>query len=312
MRLIKLLIGTVLIFSTNTMASESLSLLEKKINIAIEKKVLVDLQLAKLQSDIQTSQKDIREKRKILIQRSRALSYLRDIKWGGLFAADNPSSFERNLLILNRLNKHDLLLFKEYRAMLKNLASLRKNLQFRQDELQQVVSQLKEEETKLQEIEEKYKQSVINEKKQSLITDKGHLVLPIHRPVSNLFGAKNDNLNQYAVLVKGILFKSEVGDEVRAVSPGKVIFSDHVPYWGETIIVQHADDYYSVYAGLSRLVKTVDRSVTKNELIAVTGQEQFYFELRHNDQPLNPINWFDQDLKKSKKLFISHEGIRYE
>ena len=278
-------------------AENNLPELEKKINQIVEKKALVDLQLSSLQDSIKLVESDIRSKRKLLVQRARALSFLKDFKWGGLLAADDPNAFERNLIIMNRLNKYDAQLFKEYRNSLKNLFILRKDLKTKKSDLDFVENQLKQQEVKILLAEENINKRNIVDKKESLLLYKGKLSPPIHRPVVQNFGSKRDNSNQYALIVRGLIFSSNTGDHIQAVGPGKVIFSDQVPHWGDAIIVQHPDNYYSVYAGLSKVNKVINEQVQQSDVIAEAGNQSLYFELRHFDQPVNPKKWFTRNME---------------
>lgn len=277
-------------------AENNLHELEKNLNQVVEKKSLIDLQLIKLQDDISRLETDIRNKRKILIQRTRALGFLKDFKWGGLLAAEDPGAFERNLAIMNRLNKYDVQLFKEYRSSLKKLVLIRKDLKSKQVDFDKIVSDFKLQEIELLKTEDLTIQKNLTENKNSLLTAKGRLAIPIHRPVSQSYGSKRDSSNQYALLVRGLIFDSQLGDSISAVGPGKVIFSDHIPHWGDAIIVQHPDNYYSIYAGLNNVKKSVESYVSKNDLIANAGLKSFYFELRHFDEPINPKKWFESKL----------------
>lgn len=290
------------LYSSLSFSIGSLPNLEKKINSVVEKKVLIDLQLVKLQDEIVRLETDIRNQRKILIQRTRALGFLKDFKWGGLLAADDPNMFERNLLIMKRLNQYDVKIFKDYRNSLKKLSYIRKDLKSNKLDLEKTVADLKEQEVLIFQAENQEIQKNILEQKDSLLKSKGALSIPIHRPVSQFYGSMRDGTNQYAMLVRGLIFSSQAGDHVQSVGPGKVIFSDHIPRWGDAIIVQHSDNYYSVYAGLDKLKKNVNELVGQNDLIADAGPQNFYFELRHFDEPINPKKWFKNTLLATKEV----------
>jgi murein hydrolase activator len=103
-------------------------------------------------------------------------------------------------------------------------------------------------------------------------------------------------LNQYIFRSKGLLFKAQPKAAIRSVGPGVIIFSDVIPHWRETLIVQHDDHYYTVYAGLKEGSKKLKDTVEKNEIIGEALSDEFYFELRHFDNPINPTNWFKESL----------------
>ena len=109
------------------------------------------------------------------------------------------------------------------------------------------------------------------------------------------FGGHRDDQNAYAFLIRGLLFATASHEKIRAVGPGKVIFRDPIPYWGETLIVQHDDNYFSVYAGLDTEIKLEDQ-LKMNDVIGSATRNEFYFELRHFENPINPKLWLKEKL----------------
>ena len=276
-------------------AEENNSALEKQINLTFEKKAQVDLELAKADESVHQLEKLIRERRTVLLERARALSYLKDFKWGALFAADDPTSFERNLKILSKLNQYDLALFKDYKSSLRNLAQGRVDLVNFKKELEAVITDLQKQEKSLQEKEQIRTKSLIVENRKSLLLFKGQMPAPTEGQIKWNFGSHRDDQNQFAFLTRGLLFKTTLNESIRAVGPGKVIFRDVIPYWGETLIVQHDDNYYSVYAGVLSQNKISD-VIKMNDIIAGAIGQEFYFELRHFENPINPKNWLKEKL----------------
>ncbi len=270
--------------------------LEKKVNLTLDKKAQIDLELAKTDEDVKQLEVVIRQRRKVLLQRARALSYLKNFKWGGLMSFDNPTTFERNLRILSSLNKFDFNLFKDYKASLRNLAQGRTDLSLFQKELAAVIADLKTQEQQLYEEEKSRTAALAQENKKSLLLFKGKMPTPTEGQLKLSFGSYRDEQNEYAFLIRGLLFETRSGEKVYAVGPGQVIFRDAIPHWGETLIIQHDDNYYSVYAGVQAdLVKLKD-TVQIKDVVARTQGTDFYFELRHFENPVNPKNWLKEKL----------------
>lgn len=293
--MIKFLFLFSFLLSLLTHAEENNSDLEKQINLTFEKKAQVDLELAKADESVHQLEKLIRERRLVLLERARALSYLKDFKWGALFAADDPTAFERNLKILSKLNQYDLSLFKNYKASLRNLAQGRVDLINFKIELETVIADLQKQEKTLQEKEQLRRQSLMVENKKSLLLFKGKMPSPTEGQIKWNFGSHRDDQKQFAFLTRGLLFKTAVNESIHAIGPGKVIFRDVIPYWGETLIVQHDDNYYSVYAGVLSQNKLSD-DIKMNDIIARAEGHEFYFELRHFENPINPKNWLKEKL----------------
>lgn len=94
---------------------------------------------------------------------------------------------------------------------------------------------------------------------------------------------------------KGINIKATGNPNVYASRSGKVVFyNDNFPGFGKTIIIDHGDNFSSVYTRNSAVfVKTGDL-VTKGMVIAKAGRagrdksEYLHFEVRKNNLPQNP------------------------
>ena len=63
------------------------------------------------------------------------------------------------------------------------------------------------------------------------------------------------------------------------------------------IIIDHGENYYTVYAHAEELFKKKGESVETNEVIATVGDTgsligpKLYFEVRHHGKPVNPLQW---------------------
>jgi septal ring factor EnvC (AmiA/AmiB activator) len=125
-------------------------------------------------------------------------------------------------------------------------------------------------------------------------SQKGHLPWPVTGDVKVGFGTwRHPEL--------GTLYESQ-GIEI-AVAPdrpidsvwdGEVIFADRFKGYGNLIIVDHGENYYSLYAQASRLVRKVGDKVKKGDTLAFSGYEGadgVYFEIRHRGDPLDPTAW---------------------
>ena len=115
-----------------------------------------------------------------------------------------------------------------------------------------------------------------------------NLVKPLDASTSLGFGQMRDN-----VVNKGILFNYVANAQVKAVASGKVMYLGDLPGFGKVIIVDHGNNYMSIYSGVISNVK-VGNSVSTGQVIANTGTKDnqplggFYFELRHLGKPINP------------------------
>ncbi len=96
---------------------------------------------------------------------------------------------------------------------------------------------------------------------------------------------------------QGIIIAADTGSPVRAVHPGRVIFSDWLRGSGNLIIVDHGNAYISLYSHNQQLLKQSGDWVNRGEALALsgedggTGEPGVYFEIRRNSNTLNPVDW---------------------
>lgn len=96
---------------------------------------------------------------------------------------------------------------------------------------------------------------------------------------------------------QGVRISAREGTEVRAISHGRIAFSDWLRGFGLLTIIDHGDGYMSLYGGNQSLYKEVGDWVAPGDIIAAVGnsggneKHALYFEIRHNGKPVNPLKW---------------------
>ncbi len=275
--------------------SATLSILEKKINELVEDKARLSVEKTQLESQVGELQAKVKNKKIQILKRLKAVNSLRSFKWGELLFSNNLNALERNLKILKNLNKYDYELFKEFSATLKFLSSGQKNLIETELLIQKNVDALKAQQEEFLKLEAVHLASLNKMKKISLLTSKGYLSRPLEGLLKQEFGSVRDQNNQFYMVNYGELYTATKNAPVKSVGLGTIIFRDELLRWRETVVVQHDDNYYSVYAGLANVKKSVGDRVMKNELIGATKSEVLYFELRHFDSPINPKFWYHKE-----------------
>jgi septal ring factor EnvC (AmiA/AmiB activator) len=125
---------------------------------------------------------------------------------------------------------------------------------------------------------------------------KGRLVLPIQGTITGQFGQTRSKDGK-GPSWKGIFIAADAGQSVMAIGPGRIVFSEWLRGFGEIVIIDHGDQFLSVYGNNSKLLKKPGDSVKAGEPIAETGNSSgnldngLYFELRHQGQPFDPLSW---------------------
>ncbi|PCI23288.1 MAG: peptidase M23 [Piscirickettsiaceae bacterium] len=95
----------------------------------------------------------------------------------------------------------------------------------------------------------------------------------------------------------GVLIAAREGTAIRSISDGRVVYADWLRGYGLLLIIDHGENYLSLYAFNESLYKEVGDWVAEGETVAtvgVSGGQQkagLYFSIRKNGKPVNPIHW---------------------
>ncbi len=123
---------------------------------------------------------------------------------------------------------------------------------------------------------------------------KGKLLWPAKGRIQQKYGSRR---NKRGSTWNGVVLAATEGSEVSAIHHGRVVFSDWLRGFGLLTIIDHGDNYMSLYAFNQSLLKNVGDNVEAGEPIAIVGQSGgqdqpgVYFELRHRSKPINPMYW---------------------
>ena len=127
---------------------------------------------------------------------------------------------------------------------------------------------------------------------------RGKLDYPIEGKVVGGFGMTRHPEFSEDLFRKGIDIEAPLGEEIRTVERGRVVFADQFSGYGRMMIIDHGKRYYTIYAHLSELLKGPGETVRRGEPIALVGDSgslegaRLYFEIRKDGKPLNPLPWF--------------------
>lgn len=94
---------------------------------------------------------------------------------------------------------------------------------------------------------------------------------------------------------RGILISAKDGSPVKSVASGRVVFADWMRGFGNLIIVDHGNNYMSVYGYNQSLSRRVGDTVKSGQTIARAGstggqvEPALYFEIRRGSQPVDPL-----------------------
>ena len=124
---------------------------------------------------------------------------------------------------------------------------------------------------------------------------KGRLIWPSLGEIVGEFGRhKHPRFDTY-VDRKGIEIRVADGDMIRAVADGEIAYADRLKGFGMVVIIDHGEHYLSLYAHAASLRVRPGETVGGGQVIGTTRadgeDDRIYFELRHGEDPLDPVEW---------------------
>ncbi len=119
---------------------------------------------------------------------------------------------------------------------------------------------------------------------------RGKLPWPVRGTVVTGFGTQTDPRYGTRTTSLGIDIKTKPGEPVKAVAAGRVAYADRFMGYGNLIIIDHGDGYYTLYGGLDEMAARVGAEVGEDTPIGTVG-ESLHFEVRKDGRPVDPMIW---------------------
>jgi len=122
---------------------------------------------------------------------------------------------------------------------------------------------------------------------------KGRLPFPVPGKILTRFGKAFDSASGLSIFKKGVEISADRSSDIRAISPGKIVYAGELPNYGRLTIVDHGSHFYSICGGLGSVAKKVGDIVTLGEKIGVSDSSgnPVYFEIRARNIPVDPMQW---------------------
>jgi len=116
--------------------------------------------------------------------------------------------------------------------------------------------------------------------------------------ITSAFGYRSDPFESgSAELHPGIDFRGAKGDPVRVTADGKVAFTGWKGGYGNCIMVQHKNDFQTLYGHLSHIDVRDGQEVKTGDIIGKVGSTgrstgtHLHYEVRKNGRPVNPVKF---------------------
>lgn len=133
--------------------------------------------------------------------------------------------------------------------------------------------------------------------KKSFDRQKGQLLTPVKGEIISNFGTKRKGDYNAFTFQSGIDIKAERGAPVKNVFNGEVIFAQWLKGYGNLMIINHGNNYDTLYAHVEELYKKKGERVDTGEIIGTAGDTGsmkgpcLHFEVRHHGKPVDPLKW---------------------
>jgi len=130
---------------------------------------------------------------------------------------------------------------------------------------------------------------------------KGLLNMPVKGKIISFFGPHKNNEFKTINFQSGIEIKADMGEPIRAVYDGRILYASWFKGYGNMLIIDHKNNYYTVYAHAQDLFASKGDTVGMGEVVATVGDSgsmigpSLHFEVRYHGKPLDPLEW----IKKS-------------
>lgn len=122
---------------------------------------------------------------------------------------------------------------------------------------------------------------------------RGRLIQPINARLLAGFGHRGLKGEKS----RGHWYNAAPNQSIQAPASGRVAFAEWMSGYGLMLILDHGDDYMSIYAHQDALMVELGDWVEPGQVIGRAGssgglnRNALYFELRHRGKPINPRPW---------------------
>ena len=129
---------------------------------------------------------------------------------------------------------------------------------------------------------------------------KGLLIMPVNGKIVEFFGPYTNTEFNLVNFRSGINIRAERGEPIHAVYKGKTLYASWFKGYGNMIIIDHGDHYYTLYANAEELFKKKGDPVEAGEVIATVGdtgsmaKPGLHFEVRYHGKPIDPAPWINR------------------
>ncbi|MCK5032684.1 MAG: peptidoglycan DD-metalloendopeptidase family protein [Calditrichia bacterium] len=126
---------------------------------------------------------------------------------------------------------------------------------------------------------------------------RGKLYWPVQGKVISKYGKQRNPILKTYIKNTGIDIKAKSGDKAKAVFNGLVSMITYLSGYGNTVIIDHGEGFYSVYSHLSDVLVEDDQYVKAGTTIGLVGESgsldgaKLHFEIYAYEKTVDPMKW---------------------
>ncbi len=134
----------------------------------------------------------------------------------------------------------------------------------------------------------------------------GRLSPPVTGQILRGFGPYKLPDSEVTIQILGLDIETAGDAPVRAVADGQVLFTGFLPEYGDIVALNHGDGYVTVYGNVvsqelhqDQLIKAGQLlgAVEETRTLGATARSILHFEIRKNNEAIDPMPWLGSDLK---------------
>jgi septal ring factor EnvC (AmiA/AmiB activator) len=129
---------------------------------------------------------------------------------------------------------------------------------------------------------------------------RGHLPWPTEGKIVGAFGPQVHPRFGTRTFRNGVEIEAAEGTEVHAVYAGQAVYTGWFKGYGNLIILDHGNEYYTLYAHVAEILIKEGDEVRQGQRIGSVGDTgslsgaRLYFEVRYQGRPQDPAEWLRQ------------------
>jgi murein DD-endopeptidase MepM/ murein hydrolase activator NlpD len=120
--------------------------------------------------------------------------------------------------------------------------------------------------------------------------------------LSSSYGYRIHPIYKTVKLHSGMDFSGAIGTPIYATGNGKVVYAKNEKGYGKSILIDHGFNYQTLYTHLDKYNVKIHQKVKRGDIIGYMGNSgvstgpHLHYEVKKNGIPVNPINYYFNDL----------------